>query len=188
MKKIEKIENSLTVSRQISDIAKVLRHPAARQAHEAWLVDQDIANMSLEAALQDVQRRASDGSPVFVARRTAANSELASLSQLAKHDLALMADAGSLEERTKQFQRSSIVKGTVQKMFGAIASDGFDAKANQTTLASTNLAHIKRNLDKEASDRTKKIREDVKTNAHFHSTKTTLVSSPQQAVRQMQMR
>ena len=63
-------------------------------------------------------------------------------------------------------------------MFGEIATDGFDAKANQKTLASNNLTYIKRNLDKEFSDTTKRIQADVKNNTHFYSTKATLYNSP----------
>ena len=149
-----------------------------------------MTNASIEATLYEGKKR-SDGSPVFLSRQTAAATHLASLSRLVDTDSALMMDNRSIEERVKQLQTSAIVEGTVKKMFGEIATDGFDAKVNQRTLASNNLAYIKRNLDKEASDTTKRIQEDLKNEAHFYSTKATLYSRPQekkQAARQLQTR
>ena len=70
-------------------------------------------------------------------------------------------DEKSRDENLKQHQQSKIVKGTVRKMFGEIPTDGKDAYKNQQKLMDNNLAFIKRKLDQELSDGTRKILQET---------------------------
>lgn len=78
-----------------------------------------------------------------------------------RHLSAVVLDERAVDHNLKKHQENTIVKSTIKKMFGQLGGDGYDEYNNSEKRLDINLAFIKRKLDKEMTDDTKKIVHDT---------------------------